>query len=393
MPANATSSTPKHKSRIQPIAKLDSDGFDTSMIELRMSERLEDLDAEFNIRAAQNAKTPEARLDLLKAADRQLLISSKAFAGEKRLASWWHLGSTLATLFLFGYAAAVLPWLPLRLAASLITGLVLVRMFIIYHDFQHNAILQNSWIARRILHVYGHLMLTPPSVWKSTHDHHHKNNSKLFGASIGSFPIMTTTAYKNAKLSERLEYRITRNPSVIVLGYLTVFLFGMSIKPLIVDLRRHWDAIFALLLHFGTIAACWYFAGALTTFLVCILPTLIATASGAYLFYIQHNFPGAKIRRTEQWTYTGAALYSSSCLRLSPVMHWLTGNIGYHHVHHLNAKIPFYRLPEAMAGLPALQTPTTTSLSIRDIIGCLRLKLWDVSQDRFVTFAEAAANR
>jgi omega-6 fatty acid desaturase (delta-12 desaturase) len=74
---------------------------------------------------------------------------------------------------------------------------------------------------------------------------------------------------------------------------------------------------------------------------------------------------------------------------MGPVMHWFTGNIGYHHVHHLNAKIPFYRLPEAMQGLASLQSPTKTSLRIRDIIGCLRLKLWDTAQDRFVTFGDA----
>lgn len=122
-----------------------------------------------------------------------------------------------------------------------------------------------------------------------------------------------------------------------------------------------------------------------------LIPTWIAMLSGAYLFYIQHNFPEAKIADQQDWAYVDAALSASSYLETGMVMRWFTGNIGYHHVHHLNAKIPFYRLPEAMKGLVGLQNPGRTSLSIRDISGCLRLKLWDSDLRQFVTFAAATA--
>lgn len=336
------------------------------------------------------AKTDETARGKLR--DKQLLIASREFAAEKRATSWWHFYSTFLALVVVATVSAAANVLWLQLTASLLTGLTLVRIFILYHDYQHHAILTNSRWAGFVLNVYGCLMLTPPSVWRRSHDHHHKNNSKLFGASIGSFPIMTTTNYRNASNLEKLEYRIARNPMVIVLGYFTVFLFGMCLRPLILDPRKHLDSLVALVLHYGFIAGCVYLADWTTAISLFILPTLIATASGAYLFYVQHNFPGAKIRRNDQWTYTNAALHSSSFLELGPTMRWLTGNIGYHHVHHLNAKIPFYRLPEAMSRLSPLQSPTKTSLRIRDIIGCLRLKLWDAQQDRFVTFGEARAN-
>jgi hypothetical protein len=106
------------------------------------------------------------------------------------------------------------------------------------------------------------------------------------------------------------------------------------------------------------------------------------------LFYAQHNFPGARFPNRAGWDYVAAALDSSSYLRMNPVMHWLTGNIGYHHVHHLNARIPFYRLPEAMAGIEELQSPGTTSLHPCDIYRCLRLKLWDPERERLVSFQE-----
>ncbi|QDV25028.1 Fatty acid desaturase [Aureliella helgolandensis] len=326
-----------------------------------------------------------------KAAARDLLIASKFFAQERRGASWWHLSSTLAALVITASVAAWGGAAWLRILGSLLTGLILVRMFILYHDYQHHSILRNSRLASLILSVYGYLMLTPPSVWKRSHDHHHRNNSKLFGASIGSFPIMTTTNYKLASGWEKFEYRLARSPFVILFGYLIVFLFGMCVRPLLMDPRRHWDAPLAVVLHVGVALLLAYCSDWQTSLLVLILPTWVATFSGAYLFYIQHNFPAAKIRKNNEWSYADAALASSSYLELGPIMHWLTGNIGYHHVHHLNAKIPFYRLPEAMAALAELQSPGKTSLRIRDIMGCLRLKLWDVSQDRFVTFADAAA--
>jgi omega-6 fatty acid desaturase (delta-12 desaturase) len=126
-------------------------------------------------------------------------------------------------------------------------------------------------------------------------------------------------------------------------------------------------------------------------FTAVILPTALTHAAGAYLFYAQHNFPGMQIRGRHEWEYSFAATRSSSMFDMGPVMHWFTGNIGYHHVHHLNHRIPFYRLPEAMAAIPELQDPGRTSWHPRDVLACLRLKLWDTAQGRMVTFEEAAA--
>ena len=117
-----------------------------------------------------------------------------------------------------------------------------------------------------------------------------------------------------------------------------------------------------------------------------VVPLFVGSGMGSYLFYAQHNFPGAKMCSPSEWSHVDAALVSSSYMPMNPVMHWFTGNIGYHHVHHLNAKIPFYRLPEAMAGIEELQSPPTTSLYPRDVLACLRLKLWNEEEERFVSF-------
>ena len=118
-----------------------------------------------------------------------------------------------------------------------------------------------------------------------------------------------------------------------------------------------------------------------------LLPQCVAMALGSYLFYAQHNFPGARFQESGSWDYAAAALAGSSYMAMNPVLRWFTGNIGYHHVHHINARIPFYRLPEAMAGLKELQSPGVTTLTPRGVYRCLRLKLWDPEQNRLVNFA------
>jgi omega-6 fatty acid desaturase (delta-12 desaturase) len=112
----------------------------------------------------------------------------------------------------------------------------------------------------------------------------------------------------------------------------------------------------------------------------------IAAALGAYLFYSQHNFPGMKLKERSDWDFVYAAIHSSSYTAMGPILRWFTGNIGYHHVHHLNAHIPFYRLPEAMASIRELQVMSPIRLSPRHIYRCFRLKLWDPEKDRMVSF-------
>ena len=320
---------------------------------------------------------------------RQLVRDSSHFATEQRGRSWWNL---LPTLIVFVSLICIIcttwSW-AIRVPASILLALVHARLFVIYHDYQHEAIFVGSRVASVFFRVYGLLSLTPDSVWKSTHDHHHLNNTRQFCVdTIGSYPIMTPEGYREASLGQRFFYALSRHPLTILFGYFTVFLYGFCILPCWRNPRRNIDAVAALLLHVGLIA--WLAVIRPDVMLLAVvLPVFLACALGSYLFYAQHNFPGAKLRPGDDWDYVVAALQSSSFTRMNPVMHWFTANIGYHHVHHLNARIPFYRLPEAMAALEDLQKPGTTTLWPTDIVRCLRLKLWDPEKDRFVNVAEA----
>jgi omega-6 fatty acid desaturase (delta-12 desaturase) len=319
---------------------------------------------------------------------RDLVRATKAFAQEDPVRSWWAFGSTLALLTgLLTLTALDIFW-GYRLFFSILASLLLIRMFIIYHDYLHGTILRRSMIADATMTVFGLLIMAPPSIWKRSHDDHHLNNGQYFGTGNGTFPLMTTEEYARASRSQRLTYAITRHPITMVLGYLTVFCWSFCLKSFLSSPRKHLDSGLAILLQVALITSLAIYAPSALLFTV-LIPLVVSAALGTYLFYAQHNFPDVKYLERGQWDYVFAALRSSSYLRLNPVLHWFTGNIGYHHVHHLNAHIPFYRLPEAMAKMPELQSPGTTSLHPVDVYRCLRLKLWDPQQQRMVSFRES----
>jgi omega-6 fatty acid desaturase (delta-12 desaturase) len=267
----------------------------------------------------------------------------------------------------------------------------MVRGFILYHDHMHGALLPRSFLARAIFRAYAAVALTPPRSWRDSHNYHHTHVGTIAGSNVGSFPLMTTDMWENASTTQRIAYRIGRHPLTILFSYLTVFFGNVVLMAFIKNPRRYWDSAISLVVHGGLVAAVWLSLGFWAVFFSILLPVSIAAAMGGYLFFAQHNFRGMRLLPPEQWNHFDAALVSSSFMKLGPVMNWFTGNIGYHHIHHLNPRIPFYRLPEAMAAMPEVQHPTTTSLSPRDIADCFRLALWDPKREEMITFREARA--
>jgi len=309
---------------------------------------------------------------------------TKAFARDNALKSWWYILST--TLLLAAALTGTFPVLPtgLRIICSLLAGLLVVRLFVIYHDQQHRAILPRSRVADLFMRLYGIWVLCPSSIWRSSHDHHHAHNSKLLGAHIGSFPIMTKEQFRKSSRGERFVYLAMRHPVTILFGYLSVFLFGMVVYPFLNPPRKHYDCLLALLAHLMTAVMLVLVFGWGTMLLALIIPRFIGGALGTYLFYCQHNFPSVVFSDKAGWTFEKAALDSSSHLLTSPLMAWFSANIGFHHIHHINHRIPFYRLPEAYRAIPELRRAKTTSLHPLDILRCFRLKVWCVETQRMV---------
>lgn len=319
---------------------------------------------------------------------KDLILATKEFAVENRLKSWFYVLSTLC-LMLACLAGTI--WninLAAKIFCSVISSLLITRMFVIYHDHQHHSILHKSPLATVIFKIFGMYTLAPNSIWKRSHDYHHAHNSKLFSASIGSYPIMTKEKFLNASKRERREYLMVRHPITIALGYFTMFIYGMCIQSFLSSSKRHYDSMIALGLHVLFLGTLYYFLGWQGFFLTGIIPFMLTFALGAYLFYAQHNFPGVTFKNNIEWSYDHASLESSSFMKMNPILRWATANIGFHHVHHLNSRIPFYRLPEAMKKLPELQQAKITRLTPREMIRCLRLKVWDPAQNRMLTLKE-----
>ena len=319
---------------------------------------------------------------------KELILSTRPFAKENRAKSWL---LTLSTLLLLLAALAGTIWnvhIAAKIVCSVLAGLLIVRMFVIYHDHQHHAILYRSPLADALMTVFGLYIMAPTSIWKRSHDYHHKHNSKLFSASIGSYPIMTRQKYLSSSRSDRRRYLFTRHPLTIFLGYYTMFIWGMCVGSFLSNPKKHLDSLLALILHAAGYTAVAYFFGWQGVVLSLLIPYTIACGIGSYLFYAQHNFPGVTFKDNQGWSYEHAAMESSSYMKLNPVMNWFTANIGYHHIHHLNAKIPFYRLPEVMEKIPALQDAKVTSMGPLEMFRCLRLKVWDPERNRMLTLEE-----
>ena len=319
---------------------------------------------------------------------KELILATKKYAVEDRAKSWRLMLSSFF-LLIAGYIGAIhnFHW-SLQLLCAIFAGMEVARVFIIYHDYLHKAILQDSPVAKFIFTVFGMFILAPSTVWKRSHDYHHKHNCKLYTSSIGSFPLVTVKQFKESTKKDRRMYLFVRHPLTIAFGYVFAFLWGMSLKAIIKGSGKHWDAIFALLFHFGISFFVFQLFGWESYVIGILLPYLIYGGLGSYLFYAQHNFPDAKYKEKGTWDYVHSSLHSSSFMDLSKVMHWFTGNIGYHHIHHINARIPFYNLPKVYNEMVEFQNPGVTSLSPVDMYKCLRLKFWDPDIDKMVSLRE-----
>jgi len=183
-----------------------------------------------------------------------LHMRTKAFARDNSLKSWWCILST-TLLLVVAATGTLLVWpLAARLFCCVLMALVIVRLFVIYHDHQHRAILPKSRFAEIYMRIYGMLVLCPSSIWRASHDYRHAHNSKLRSAFIGSYPIMTKEQYGKSSNGERFKYLFMRHPLTILFGYFFVFFLGMVIAPILRAPLKHYDCLLSLVLHITVIA-------------------------------------------------------------------------------------------------------------------------------------------
>ncbi|MHB8532754.1 MAG: fatty acid desaturase [Solirubrobacteraceae bacterium] len=300
--------------------------------------------------------------------------------------------SVLPYLLLSAAIYLLLARSPLALLLGIPAAIFLVRSFIVFHDCTHGSFLAsrraNLWLGRTI----GLLLYSPFQRWRHDHAVHHATAGNLDRRGTGDLHTLTVAEYEALAPRAKLGYRAMRNPLVMFgLGPIVAMVIGPRIvsKGARPRMRRSvlaTDAALAVIV--GLLI--WQIGWA-DYLLVFILPALLAGSIGIWLFYVQHQFEDAYWNDAQGWSFTDAALRGSSYLKLPAPLRFCTGNIGYHHVHHLNSLIPHYNLPRAHEQTPALQDVPT--LSLIDGIRATRLKLYDEESERLVGFRESASSR
>jgi len=268
---------------------------------------------------------------------------------------------------------------------------LLVRLFIIQHDCGHGAFFPSRRANQALGAVLGVVTLVPYGYWRRTHAIHHATSGNLDERELGDVHTLTVREYLALPRWRRLLYRLYRNPFVLF-GVGPAFQFILKHRfPFDIpwSWKREWKSVlWTNVALAATVGALGLTLGWRTLALVHLPIVLLSGTVGVWLFYVQHQFEETYWDRKDAWDFYRAGAHGSSFYDLPAVLHWFTGNIGYHHIHHLNHRIPFYRLPAAMKHFPELQSPGTTTLRPADIARCLRLKLWDPKRDQLITLAQ-----
>lgn len=275
-------------------------------------------------------------------------------------------------------------WLTLPLAV--IAAGFLVRSFIICHDCGHGAFFRSRLANRVVGYITGLIAFLPSTGWSQEHARHHAGSGNLDRRGGGEIWTLTVAEYRAAGRLRRLGYRLYRNPFVLLgLGPLFVFLLNYRVWHRGEGAQARWSKVWTNL-GLAVITLVASLTIGLKTYLAIQLPViLIAGTAGIWLFYVQHQFEGTYWRRSATWSYLDQALAGASFYRLPRLLQWLTGNIGYHHIHHLSPRIPNYFLQACHESSPLFRA--VPPLTLRASLRCLRYRLWDEEAGCLVGFA------
>jgi omega-6 fatty acid desaturase (delta-12 desaturase) len=299
----------------------------------------------------------------------------------------WQIINTFVPYGLLWYAMYVLKetslWLTIPVA--ILAGALLVRVFIIFHDCGHGSFFKSRWANDIVGFISGVLTFTPYYHWRWEHAIHHGTAGQLDKRGTGDVWTMTVQEYIEATRWKKFSYRFVRNPFVLfVIAPVFIFIFRQRFASSTASPReRHsvWWMNFALLCFAGTMS--WIF-GIWPYVFIQTVAWMVAGATGIWLFYVQHQFEHAYWERGSDWDYTAAALQGSSYYKLPRILQWLSGNIGFHHIHHLSPRIPNYNLQRCHEADPVFQS--VPAITLRSSLASLKFRLWDEAGRKLVGF-------
>lgn len=295
------------------------------------------------------------------------------------------LGPLVLLWYLMSLCLTASLWLAVPLAA--LAGALLVRIFIIFHDCGHGSFFRSPLANDVTGFLAGVLTLTPYYQWRWEHARHHATAGRLDERGTGDMWTMTVQEYLEASRWKRFAYRLARNPLVLfVVAPLYLFVLQQRVPSRRAGPRERRSVWWMNLAIAGMAVGMSSWLGLVPYLVLQTVAISVAGAAGVWLFYVQHQFEDAYWERGEDWNYTAAALYGSSFYELPHILRWLSGNIGFHHVHHLGPRIPNYHLESCHRSAQMFEEvePLTFLRSLRS----LRLHLWDEGLCRLVSFRQ-----
>jgi omega-6 fatty acid desaturase (delta-12 desaturase) len=291
--------------------------------------------------------------------------------------STWQLVNTLIPYFALWYlmlrSVQISYWITLLLAIP--TAGFMVRTFILFHDCGHGSFFRSKKVNDALGVFTGILTFTPYYRWRHEHAIHHATSSDLDRRGVGDVKTMTVQEYLDAPWWKKLGYRIMRNPLfMFTIGSTFVFAIRQRI-PAPGDAKRERDSVWWTNLGLALMIGLLIWLVGWKTYLLVQLPVLfLGTSAGVWLFYVQHNFDPTYWERHNKWDFVKAGFEGSSFYRLPAILQWFSGNIGYHHIHHLSPKIPNYKLPKCYRENSIVHVPPMTILAS---LSSLRMRLYD----------------
>lgn len=320
---------------------------------------------------------------------RELRESVKPFTEHSLNKGIFQLINTLGPFFLLWFLAykslVISPWLTLAIAV-IASGFV-IRIFIIFHDCTHYSFFKNNNLNRRVGTVLGIITLFPFAKWQREHAIHHATSSNLDKRGTGDVWVMTVDEYVEATPWMRLVYKVYRNP-IVLFGFGPFYLYLVANRMNAKGAKRK-ERINTYLTNTAIVAI---YGGLIyligwSAFLLIQGPIIfIAGSLGIWLFYVQHQFEDSYFEEESKWNFVKSAVDGSSFYKLPKVLQWITGNIGYHHVHHLSPGVPNYRLEEAHNNIPSLHQATT--ITLKSSLKSIKFRLFDEAKKTFVTFKD-----
>lgn len=338
-----------------------------------------------------NAKLNKLDIKPLRVSQTPAFIATRQFNHADYWALFWQFGHTMAlfTVSIGLMFASLSVHYSLTLILALPAIAAYVRLFMIGHDCGHESYLPKRWQNRVLGNFIGVLTNTPIGYWARQHLQHHKTTGNLDKRGDGDVMTMTVNEFQAASPFSRFCYRIYRNPFFLNLVAAPVHFVFLQRLPLGKQMKtlEGWLSVMGtnigIALYYGSLIMLFGWKA----FLLVYVPVVWLSATIAvWLFYMQHQFEGAFWKKDEEWDYHSATLQGSSFYDLPKWLHWVTGNIGFHHIHHLNPRVPNYHLEACYKSSEALQE--TNRLSISTSLKTAFLALWDEETERLISFAE-----